>query len=127
MASVHSLKDDTLKSGKKLNEEISKIQSRIEAMEREKKMLNIEFTPFSTKNRSTSALLTGTHIQPASIDRHKQQTENSSIKPLIPHFRSSSTTKDHNFSSQLTNYRFSEKKDTRVEEQWSKSKASREK
>lgn len=34
-------KDDTLKSGKKLNDEISRIQSKIEAMEREKKKLNI--------------------------------------------------------------------------------------
>lgn len=41
VAFSYTAKDDTLKSGKKLNEEISRIQGRIEAMEREKKKLNI--------------------------------------------------------------------------------------
>lgn len=49
--------DDVLRSGKKLNDEISKIQRKIEEFEKEKRKLNIEFTPFSSKNKSTTNLL----------------------------------------------------------------------
>lgn len=108
-----SNRDDTLKSGKKLNEEISRIQSKIEAMEREKKKLNIEFTPFSNKNRSTSVLHTATHYQ-NSIDSQKEKIETEN-KSSIPHFRtSSSTTKDRIFSSQFG--RFSEQPELKIKE-----------
>ncbi len=74
---------DVLKSGKKLNDEISKIQKKIEEFEAQKKKMNIEFTPFSTKNRSVSNLApaaarlqhptpdtTGQHPTPGTTGQH---------------------------------------------------------
>lgn len=65
--------DNVLKSGKKLGDEITRIQNKIEELESKKKKLNIEFTPFSMKNRSASVI--GTVNQPGSIDSRTKQEE----------------------------------------------------
>ena len=91
-----------LRSGKKLGDEINKIQSRIEEMEKQKKRLNINFTPFSSKNRSASVLGTmNTHN--SSIDSTKKEE-----KTHVPHFRSTSSTKDRQFTAHFGNQRESE-------------------
>ena len=46
-----------MKNGKKLDDEITKIQNKIQEFEEEKKRLNINFKPFSYSNsKSTSNL-----------------------------------------------------------------------
>ena len=90
---------DVLRSGKKLTEQISKIQNRIQELESEKKKLNISFTPFTHKSsRSSSAL--ATYQVSSSIDTNKFSAEE---KTQVPHFRSSSTTKERHLTAHFGN------------------------
>lgn len=47
-----------MSNGKKLDDEISKIQNKIQQFEEEKRKLNIEFKPFTYSNSRSSADLT---------------------------------------------------------------------
>lgn len=47
-----------MKSGKKLDDEISKIELKIQQFEDEKRKLNIDFKPYSYSNTKSSANLT---------------------------------------------------------------------
>lgn len=63
-------------------------------MENKKKKLNIEFTPFSSKNRSASVI-----GHNSSIDSQTREHRFNNEKPHIPHFRSSSTTKERTLTA----------------------------
>lgn len=56
-----------MKSGKKLDDEISKIELKIQQFEDEKRKLNIDFKPYSYSNSKSTANLTRRSY---TIDKH---------------------------------------------------------
>lgn len=91
-------KSDVLKSGKKLNEQISKIQKKIEEFQAQKKKLNIQFTPFSMKNRSSSNLAAGAAARIQAPTPEKDEPRNKSEFKAFSQLHSSSSAKDAKIS-----------------------------